>query len=89
MTIQDLQQNQQTVNSQTPGSQTGLNAFGSLLYLGGHPNDVQQLTGSYFDQGRVGCIRQFATAINPGSQTLPSVNLQTDPMGGAGITTCS
>lgn len=63
--------------------------FVSTFCLGGHPNDVQQLTGGYFDQGLVGCIGQFATAINPGSQTLPAVNLQADPMGGAGITTCS
>ncbi|PIK49142.1 putative neurogenic locus notch-like protein 1-like [Apostichopus japonicus] len=88
MIVQDTSGNMETVEGSTSGSQTGLNTFGSSLYIGGHPDNVRELTGGIFHQGLDGCIIQLATARNP-TRNLVTVNLQQEPLSGAGISNCS
>ncbi|KAJ8039994.1 Pikachurin [Holothuria leucospilota] len=88
MIVQDSIGRTDTVSGTTPGLQTGLNTFGSSLFIGGHPEDISELTGGLYQQSLEGCVIQLATARNP-TRNLVTVNLQQEPLSGADIDNCT
>ncbi|XP_072173130.1 uncharacterized protein [Diadema setosum] len=89
MTVQSLSPSRtQTVTGSSPGTQSGLATFDLPVYLGGHPDDITELTNGYFSSGFQGCVGQFLTALNP-SGNLQVVNLVTQRTGGLDVRNCN